>query len=159
MEFDKSKVYTALNADELKEGDKVLLADNLEDLKNLVKDDDSPIILAAIAYEDQQFRFKSTADLWYALAYLVFSPPKPKYKPFSDTETAYKTISAHGGWIKTVTGEYLMITGIDIGVRTNKAIFVKRHWYSTQAAFDSCIFADDGSPLGEKVEDDDNDAE
>ena len=52
-----------------------------------------------------------------------------------------------------------MITGIDIGVRTNKAIFVKRHWYSTQAAFDSCIFADDGTPVGVKVEDDDNDAE
>ena len=159
MEFDKSKVYTTVNADELEEGDKVLLANDLEGLKNQVKDNVAPTTLVSIAFEDKHFRFKSTADLWYALAYLVFSPPKPKYKPFSDTETAYKTISAHGGWIKTVTGEYLMITGIDIGVRTNKAIFVKRHWYSTQAAFDSCIFADDGSPLGEKVEDDDNDAE
>ena len=160
MEFDKSKVYTALNANELKEGDKVLLANSLEVLTDLVENDESPTVLTSIAPENHQYRFIRKSGFKYALAYFVFSPPKkPKYKPFSDTETAYKTISAHGGWIKTVTGEYLMITGIDIGVRTNKAIFVKRHWYSTQAAFDSCIFADDGSPLGEKVEDDDNNAE
>lgn len=35
MDFDKSKVYTALNADELKLGSKVIVADDLKTLKTL----------------------------------------------------------------------------------------------------------------------------
>ena len=163
MEFDKSRVYTALNADELKVGSKVIVADTLQGLKDRLNksafDENYTIRIGCILPETEMHRFKTSLGNNYPLAYLISPPKEPKYKPFSDTETAYKTISAHGGWIKTVTGEYLMITGIDIGVRTNKAIFVKRHWYSTQAAFDSCIFADDGSPVGEKVEDDDTYAE
>ena len=153
MDFDKSKVYTALNADELKEGDKVLLADNLEDLKNQVEDDKTPIILAAIASEDQQFRFKNTADLWYALAYLVFSPPKPKYKPFSDSKTAMRTIAEHGGWI-IFNGIYHLITGLDVGCSSKNEIFIEDYWYSAEYVFNNCTFADDGSPVGVKVEDD-----
>jgi len=153
MEFDKSKVYTALNADELKEGDKVLLADNLEDLKNQVEDDKTPIILAAIASEDQQFRFKNTADLWYALAYLVFSPPKPKYKPFSDSKTAMRTIAEHGGWI-IFDGVYHLIKGLDVGCSCKNEVFVDDDWYSAEYIFNNCNFADDGSPVGVKVEDD-----
>lgn len=163
MEFDKSRVYTALNADELEVGSKVIVADTLQGLKDRLNksafDKNYTIRIGGILPETEIHRFKTSLGNNYPLAYLISPPKKAKYKPFSDTETAYKTISAHGGWIKTVTGEYLMITGIDIGVRTNKAIFVKRHWYSTQAAFDSCIFADDGTPVGVKVEDDDNDAE
>ena len=37
MEFDKSKIYTAANADELKIGSKVVVADTLEDLKQCVE--------------------------------------------------------------------------------------------------------------------------
>ena len=160
MEFDKSRVYTALNADELKVGSTVIVANDLRSLRTKVEkfDNSYKVQLGDILSEAAIHRFETTSGYTYVLAYLTSPPKEPKYKPFSDTETAYKTIAAHGGWIKTVTGEYLMITGIDIGVRTNKAIFVKRHWYSAQAAFDSCIFADDGSPVGEKVEDDDNDA-
>ena len=36
MEFDKSRVYTALNADELKVGSKVIVADSLQGLKDRV---------------------------------------------------------------------------------------------------------------------------
>jgi len=35
MEFDKSKVYTTLNADELKIGSKVIVADDLGTLKQM----------------------------------------------------------------------------------------------------------------------------
>ena len=38
MKFDKSRVYTALNADELKVGSKVIVADSVRALKNAVKD-------------------------------------------------------------------------------------------------------------------------
>ena len=37
MEFDKNKVYTALNADELKVGSKVIVANYLESLKAQVE--------------------------------------------------------------------------------------------------------------------------
>ena len=37
MTFDKSRVYTALNAEELKEGSKIIGADNLADLRNQVE--------------------------------------------------------------------------------------------------------------------------
>lgn len=37
MESDKSKVYTVLNADELKLGSGVIVADTLKDLKNKVE--------------------------------------------------------------------------------------------------------------------------
>ena len=160
MEFDKSRVYTALNADELKVGSTVFVADALAYLKEVVNAErsDRRVKVDRIASECCDSRFHVNGNTW-SLAYLISPPKEPKYKPFSDTETAYKTISAHGGWIKTVTGEYLMITDIDIGHIPNKAILVGLHWCSAQTAFDTCIFADDGSLVGEKVEDDDNNAE
>lgn len=37
MEFDESRVYTTLNADELKIGSTIIVADNLMELKHRVK--------------------------------------------------------------------------------------------------------------------------
>ena len=36
MDIDKSKIYTSINADELRVGDKVVVADNMVDLRNKV---------------------------------------------------------------------------------------------------------------------------
>ena len=36
MEFDKTRVYTALNADELKVGSRVIIGNTIEELKNRV---------------------------------------------------------------------------------------------------------------------------
>lgn len=158
MEFDKSKVYTTVNADELEEGDKVLLANDLEGLKNQVKDNVAPTTLVSIAFEDKHFRFKGHENAWYALAYLIFSPPKPKYKPFSDSKTAMRTIAKHGGWI-IFDGVYHLIKGLDVGCSSKNEVFVDDDWYSAEYIFNNCNFADDGSPVGVKVEDDDNNAE
>lgn len=38
MDFDKSRVYTAVNADELKDGSKVYVADSIDTLKRYVED-------------------------------------------------------------------------------------------------------------------------
>lgn len=40
MEFDESKIYTALNADKIKIGSKGYYADSLGDLKHRVNSDD-----------------------------------------------------------------------------------------------------------------------
>ena len=73
MTFDKSRVYTALNADELKAGDKVFVADNIADMKKRVTSDkytEYIDCLDHISSEDDQYRFV-TVDGACALAYLV----------------------------------------------------------------------------------------
>lgn len=83
MEFDKSKVYTALNADELKVGSKVIIANTLEDLKNKVKMGGYEIKLVCIRPEDTMCRFEiecSKGLLQFALAYLVKESEEKKLK-------------------------------------------------------------------------------
>ena len=157
MEFDKSRVYTALNADELEVGSKVIVADSLQGLKDRLSkfslDKDYAGSIGSILPETAIHRFKTSIGNEYPLAYLISPPKKPEYKPFSDTETAYKIIAAHGGWIKMKEGSYLTIAGINIEHENNEQILVGRFWHSAQDVFDACVFADDGTPVGEKVED------
>lgn len=80
MEFDKSKVYTALNADELKVGSRVILADSLDDLKTYVDEGNMFIeTLENIRDESWISRFSSD-DVYYHLAYLVEAPEEKKLK-------------------------------------------------------------------------------
>lgn len=72
MDFDKSRCYSALNADELKPGDKVVVADDLVTLKRCVKDNSPIDTIRMIGEEDYIYRFgvkDNTAT--FALAYLV----------------------------------------------------------------------------------------
>ena len=76
MEFDKSRVYTALNADELKQGDKVITARCMADLKTWVEADAEPNIIELIQDETNTDRFTckcygSNKTYDSPLAYLV----------------------------------------------------------------------------------------
>lgn len=79
MKFDVSRVYTSVNADELKVGSKVIVADNLKDLKERVELD-APVvdIVNSIGPEWDTCRI-ATYDDTYALAYLVEEPAKLKW--------------------------------------------------------------------------------
>lgn len=83
MEFQKERVYTALNAEELRIGSKVIIADSLGALKNLVDKGDKRNIhnLVKVYEEAAQHRFKvdNGFDSEYALAYLVEEPSKLKW--------------------------------------------------------------------------------
>lgn len=79
MEFCKSKVYTALNADELKVGSKVMVANSLATLKNLVEEDLSIVTLVGIDDESYSARFFDGTTNWY-LAYLVEEPEENKLR-------------------------------------------------------------------------------
>lgn len=79
MEFDKSKVYTALNADELKVGSKVIVADDLSHLKDYVKDE-LICTLEHVTAESEGCRFVANGSVLYSLAYLVSEPEKKKLK-------------------------------------------------------------------------------
>ena len=159
MEFDKSRVYTALNADELKVGSTAIVADTMAALKKWVSNYRATIEyrIIEILSEENGYRFKTTNGNTYAFVYLIAPPKETEYKPFSDTETAFKTITAHGGWVK-YENTYFLIHGISIGREDFKEILVGRVWHSAKEVFDACVFTDDGTPVGEKVEDDDNNA-
>ena len=74
MEFNKSKVYTALNADELKIGSKVIVGDNLSELKENVLKHRLPKTIKVVESEDNEHRFLCDDSFHYALAYLVSVP-------------------------------------------------------------------------------------
>ena len=70
MEFDRNRVHTALNADELKAGDKVIVANTLKDLKSAVDTALYVYELTDILTESSEDRF-FVNDRCYLLAYLV----------------------------------------------------------------------------------------
>lgn len=158
MEFDKSRVYTALNADELEVGSMVIVADSLQGLKDRVSkfplDENYASRIGSILPETEIHRFKTSVGNVYPLAYLISPPEKPEYKPFSNTKTAYKTITAHGGWVKQGR-TYHFVTGLDIGYGGDNEIQFFGSWYPARFVCENCTFADDGTPVGEKVEDSD----
>ena len=51
MDFDKSKVYTSLNADELKVGSKVYVSDNIAYLRECIEDNFESCILTRVMSE------------------------------------------------------------------------------------------------------------
>ena len=76
MIYDKTRVYTAINADELEPGDKVFVANNIEDLKNLVEhgDFDNLYEINRIMSESNYERFEvkyNESFKYFPLAYLV----------------------------------------------------------------------------------------
>lgn len=168
MEFDKSRVYTALNADELEVGSKVIVADTLQGLKDRLNksasDENYTIRIGGILPETEIHRFKTSLGNNYPLAYLISPPKEPKYKPFSDTETALRIIAEHGGWVSDVNEEdeketFSFITGVNTDCHGYLYILIGGMWNLSTIVSKNFIFADDGTPVGVKVEDDDNDAE
>ena len=151
MEFDKSRVYTAVNADELQIGSKVILGNTLSELKEAVEVEKEEAIqnLAIIHGEDIMLRF--TGDKYhsgYTLAYLIEPPAKPKYKPFESVEKAMKAIKEHGGWIKHMGDKRCSL----ILAYDKEAISTDESCMNMQELFDDYVFADDGSPCGVLVE-------
>ena len=146
MEFDKSRVYTAFNADELPIGSKCVFADTIQGLKERKYID----TLVGIADERRVCRFASEhgSDWKYALAYLIEPPAEPKYKPFESVDKAMDAIKKHGGWLERKSDG---LQGIVVA-KSSDRIKAVQCWYRLGDMFQSLVFADDGSPCGELVE-------
>lgn len=146
MEFDKSRVYTAVNADELPIGSKCVFADTIQGLKERKYID----TLTGIADESRACRFVSEhgSDWEYALAYLIEPPAEPKYMPFESVEKAMDAIKKHGGWLERKSDG---LQGIVVA-KSGDRIKAVQCWYRLGDMFQSLVFADDGSPCGELVE-------
>jgi hypothetical protein len=151
MEFDKSKIYTALNADELPIGSKCIFADTIKDLKEEVKKKRIDTLFG-IATEQYEYRFISEHGykIQYALAYFIEQPAEPKYKPFESIEKAMEAIRKHGGWIKSKTTQGYFLIG---ALKSKKfTIIGHEYWEPFSFLLEHYVFADDGSPCGELVE-------
>lgn len=151
MEFNKNRIYTAVNADELKIGSTVYVSDNMYYLKKCVEESLESSILTSILSEKEPKRFCISNNEKWQLVYLIEPPAEPKYKPFESVEKAMEAIKKHGGWIKSKDGnKSFFITGFN--KKENAFCFVFEHWHSFSFLFAKFVWVDDGSPCGELVE-------
>jgi len=155
MEFDKSRVYTALNADELQIGSKCFFANNLAELKIHVEHEFAPNILIKVLAEDHENRF--AADFYqgeYPLVYLV-EPAETKYRPFISYENLITAIKRHGTAIREKKNKNSSIHLFAITVKGVAIITCEGEsfgFYSPAVLLEDYVFADDDSPCGELVE-------
>ena len=84
MEFQKERVFTALNADELKIGSKVIIGNSIEALRNRVQNGTTPLTLSEIRsdYYGKRFRVEeyTETDSAYSFVYLISEPEEKKLK-------------------------------------------------------------------------------
>ena len=152
MEFDKSRVYTAVNADELPIGSKCIFADTVKALRKKVQADDyAQYVQPFIRLHDNGYDVQFLADCYtYNYAYLIEPPAEPKYKPFESVDKAMEAIKAHGRYvIKTNNMMSAFLVTEDDEDQEESRIFIDSHWYSLQELCRLFVFADDGRPCGE----------
>ena len=152
MEFDKSRVFSAVNADELPIGSKCILADTVKALRKKVQEEDfAQYVQPFIRLHDNGGDVQFLAGCYtYAYAYLIELPAEPKYKPFESVEKAMEAIKKHGGWIKSKTTQGYFLIG---ALKSKKfTIIGHEYWEPFSFLLEHYVFADDGSPCGELVE-------
>jgi len=154
MEFNKNRIYTAVNADELKIGSRCIFANSIKEIKDCLQTDFFNIeTLTKIKDEAYCARFiihnrSLHQDMDYALAYLIEPPAEPKYKPFKSIDKAMEAIKKHGGWVKWKDDD---IQGLVVG-KSDDRVKILQDWVLPEELFEGFVFADDGSPCGELVE-------
>lgn len=123
MEFEKSKVYTAVNADEVKIGSKGYFSDSLACLMKYVTVEDigSFSSIVHIADASEEHRFYCEGSHWN-LFYLVEEPQEKKLRSYKDTDEMIDYFYRHFNlvpqehclptiWIKRITTgvKYLVV--------------------------------------------------
>ena len=152
MEFDKSRVYTALNAGELQIGSKCIFADTIDELKSKLEYFESYIDTLEVVYNDNEAERFCCRNTTYLLAYLIEPPAEPKYKPFESVEKAMEAIGKHGGWVKRIDLEDYYNVRSCRYVNCNLYIYADDIPYKPNVFLQNYVFADDGTPCGELVE-------
>ena len=143
MTFDKSRVYTALNADEVKPGSKGYFANTVEDMKKLVSRGTGLKEVFKIEPEDYSYRFAITLRT-------------EEYRPYKDTEEMTKDFKKRFHvdnpnytmpliWVKEkVTDISMLITAFGAG---NNRIYNHNHWINLKELLTYYTYLD-GSPCG-----------
>lgn len=128
MEFDKTKVFTAVNADELKIGANGFFANNIHELKEKVRRNEmchtSRLKRIKSSHFEERFEKDSDLESSYCLFYLVDSeePQEPFYRPYestdemiSDFKERFKVNVPEYGipfiWVKNEAKQSQLVTG------------------------------------------------
>lgn len=121
MDFDVSKVYTAANADQLKVGSKVIVADALAVLKARVEETDGEGVdeIKSILSEECCERFDIVGKAPYTLCYLVAEPGELKW-----------TDLKIGDIIENENSLTCMVTAIDVKNEDGIHIYAGDLWLS-----------------------------
>lgn len=104
MEFDISRVYTMLNADEVKEGSEGYFADTFKDLKDIIAREFSERYgkIRKIKAEDYSLRFLREDNYCFCLFYLIKESKENKFRPYSNPEEMIEDFkrryNSYGGW-------------------------------------------------------------
>lgn len=130
MEFDKSKVYTVVNAEELKVGSEIFVADDLASLESIVTRGAYLCHLMEVnnTYRAQRFKIKENS-ISYALAYLV-SEPEEKQLKWTDLKIGDVVRKKDGSAIAMVT--HIDLTDTD----THLHIQLGDGWYDDEMLAD-----------------------
>ena len=161
MEFDKSRVYTALNADELKVGDKVILADNITELLKLVKFDLNIEKLKEVRTISCNARFNG--NTLHFLAYLVERAEEKRYRPYESIDEFVsdfiKRFNTHCPnyampliWVRGKASRTILnVDAFYNDAICKDAIYVGCSWKEMTDLFEDYTFLD-GSPCGKEIE-------
>lgn len=105
MEFDKSRIYTMINADEIKPGDIGYFADDLYSLQQTVQYEDKEYYGQVIHIRDNKtaFRFASNRNMCFVLFYPVEEPEKRKFHPFKNTDDLMTEFCKRSGKLPLAT--------------------------------------------------------
>ena len=120
MEFDKRRVYSAVNADEIKPGSKVFVSDNLFALKQKVETNplQDLFILNKVLPDNCSYRFEVGDEDDYMLCYLVSEPNILKWTDLKIGDVIQNACK----------GMTLMVTGIDSLDTGNVHISAGKQW-------------------------------
>ena len=152
MEFEKSRVYTAVNAEELPIGSKCIFADTLGALSAKVQSEEYKDFITILKriYNDGFYNRFDTGDDLFCFAYFIESSSKPMYKQFESVEKAMNAIKKHGGWVKDKKNNVqLLVVGFD---DDNGFFLGNGYSCSYTGLFLDYVFVNDGSPCGELLE-------
>lgn len=160
MDFDKQKVYTALNADDIKVGSKGYFSDTLENLKDVVEHEHSAYYGKIVEIKEESYvsRFRLENKHDYCLFFLVEEPKEKRLRPYRDTDEMIEDFksryNSYGGWIgksnpmyipliwvKNGGGKKRLITNID-----DDSVYLQK-WVSLPEFAEIYTYLD-GSPCG-----------
>lgn len=157
MEFDKSRVYTALNAEEVKPGSTGYFADKIYELKQQVLRGDSADTLAAVQSDGSPFI--SQHSFAYEAFYLIDEPKEKKWRAYKDTDEMVADFMKRFNvnvpdyampliWVthKEVASYRGLMTDFDV-----KGVLINNEFISLESLFGGFTYLD-GSPCGKGAE-------
>lgn len=121
MEFDKSRIYTMVNADEVKLDSAGYFADNIYSLQQAVQHNNKKFFgkVACIKCISTEFRFVADNGISFGLFYFIEEPKEKELRPYKDTDEMIDHFCRHFNliphdhrlpilWVKNNSNKYLI---------------------------------------------------